>query len=130
MGLDITYAPQTEIKSQVLPDFVVEWLETQQPPTPVAQEHWSIYFDSSITLNGAGGDTVLITPKGDQILYGIRLHFHATNNVAEYEALVNGLRIVAELGVQRLYLCSDSELVFNQVIGESNCHDSCMAAYR
>jgi ribonuclease HI len=42
---------------------------------------------------------VLISPKGDRLLYVIRLHFHATNSVVEYEALVNSLHIIAELGV-------------------------------
>jgi ribonuclease HI len=73
---------------------------------------------------------VLISPKGDQLLYVIRLHFRATNNVAQYEALINGMCIATELGVQRLYICGDSELVINQVIRESKCHDSCMVAYR
>jgi ribonuclease HI len=50
--------------------------------------------------------------------------------VVEYEALVNGLRIATELGIQWLYICGDSELVINQVMGESNCHDSLMVAYR
>jgi ribonuclease HI len=85
-----------------------------------------MYFDGSFTLNGARGGMVLISRKGDQLLYVIRLHFHTTNNVAEYEALVNGLRITVELGVQWVY----SELVVNQVMGESNCRDSSMAAYR
>jgi ribonuclease HI len=58
------------------------------------------------------------------------LHFLTTNNVAEYEVLVNGLRITAELEVQWLYICSDFELIINQVMGESNCRDSCMVAYR
>jgi ribonuclease HI len=73
---------------------------------------------------------VLISPKGDQLLYVIRLHFHATNNMAEYEAMVNGLRIAAELRVQWLYIRGDSELIINQVMGESHCRDPCMAAYR
>jgi ribonuclease HI len=60
----------------------------------------------------------------------IQLHFHATNNVAEYEALVNGLHIAAKLGVQRLYICRDSELIVNKVMGEWNCHDSRMATYQ
>jgi ribonuclease HI len=60
----------------------------------------------------------------------IRLHFPATNNVGEYEALVNGLRITAKLGVQWLYIREDSELVVNQVMGGSNYYDSCMVAYR
>jgi ribonuclease HI len=50
--------------------------------------------------------------------------------VAEYEALVNGLCITAELGVHRLYIREDSELIINQIMGESNYHDSRMAAYR
>jgi ribonuclease HI len=49
--------------------------------------------------------------------------------VAEYEALINGLRITTELGVQRLYIHGDSELIVNQVMGESNYHNSHMAAY-
>jgi ribonuclease HI len=49
--------------------------------------------------------------------------------MAEYEALVNGLHIAAKLGVQQLYIYGDSELVVNQVMGESSYHDSRMAAY-
>jgi ribonuclease HI len=73
---------------------------------------------------------VVISPKGDRLLYVIRLHFHATNNVAEYKALVNGLHIATELVVQQLCIHGDFELVVNQDMGESNCHDSRMAAYR
>jgi hypothetical protein len=65
MGLDITYVPQTEIKSQALADFMAKWIETQQPPAPVTWEHWSMYFNCSITLNRAGASVVLIYPKGD-----------------------------------------------------------------
>jgi hypothetical protein len=83
------------------------------PPPSVTQEHWSLYFDSSFTLNSVGGGIVLISPKGDRLLYVIRLHFRATNNVAEYEALVNGLCITIELGIQQLYIRGDSELVVN-----------------
>jgi ribonuclease HI len=50
--------------------------------------------------------------------------------VAEYEALVNGICFAAKLGVQRLYIHGDSELIINQVMGESNCRDSRMAAYQ
>jgi ribonuclease HI len=78
----------------------------------------------------ARGGVVLISAKGDRLLYVIRLHFHATNIVGEYEALVNGLHIAAELGVQRLYIRRDTELIVNQVMGESNCRDSYLATYR
>jgi ribonuclease HI len=66
---------------------------------------------------------VLISPKQDRLLYVIWLHFCATNNMVEYEALVNGVRIDAELGVQRLYIHGDSKLIVNQVMGELSCCD-------
>jgi hypothetical protein len=59
-----------------------------------------MYFDGYFTLNGAWGCIVLMPPKGDRLLYMIRLHFHTTNNLAAYEALVNSLHITTELGVQ------------------------------
>jgi hypothetical protein len=62
MGLDVAYVPQTVIKSQALVYFMAEWIKTQQPPPPVTQEHWSMYFDGSFTLNGAGGGVLLISP--------------------------------------------------------------------
>jgi ribonuclease HI len=89
-----------------------------------------MYFDGSFTLNSAERGVVLISPKGDRLLYMIRLHSRATNNVEESEALNNGLCITAELEVQQLYVHREFALVINQVMGESNCGDSCMAAYR
>jgi ribonuclease HI len=76
------------------------------------------------------GEVVLISRNGDRLLYVIRLHFRVTNNVMECEALVNGLRIAVKLRVQWLYIRGDSDPVVNQVMGESNCRDSCMAVYR
>jgi hypothetical protein len=61
--------------------------------------------------------------------YAIRLHFAASNNVAECEALVNGLRIAIELGVRHLDVHGDSQLVIDQVMKNSNCHDPKMEAY-
>jgi len=61
--------------------------------------------------------------------YVIRIHFAASNNVAEYEALVNGLKIAIELGVRRLDVRGDSQLVIDQVMKASNCHDPKIEAY-
>jgi len=57
------------------------------------------------------------------------LHFPASNNMAEYEALLSGLRIAVELGVKRLDVRGDSQLVIDQVMKESSCHDPKMEAY-
>ena len=69
-----------------------------------------------------------ITPRGPHG-YMVRFHFPSSNNVAEYEALVNGLRIAIELGIQCLDIRGDSQLVVNQVMKESSYHDAKMAAY-
>jgi hypothetical protein len=63
MGLDITYVPQTVIKSHALVDFMAEWTETQLSPPQVTQGHWSTYFDGSFTHNRVRGGIILIYPK-------------------------------------------------------------------
>jgi ribonuclease HI/transposase InsO family protein len=72
---------------------------------------------------------LFVSPLGKHLRYVIRLHFSASNNVAEYEALVNGLRIATELGVQRLDARGDSQLVIDQVMKNSHCRNRRMEAY-
>jgi ribonuclease HI len=61
--------------------------------------------------------------------YMVRLHFSASNNTAEYEALINGLRITVELGIKRLEIRGDSELIVGQVMKDKNCVDPKIAVY-
>jgi hypothetical protein len=61
--------------------------------------------------------------------YMVRLHFPSSNNIVEYEARINGLRIAVELGIRHLKIRGDSELVVDQVMKEKNCVDPKMAAY-
>ena len=121
MGHDIGYIPRTAIKSQALMDFVAEWMEVQLPTPDVTHEYWTLYFDGSIMEPGLGARVVLISPDGSRLRYTIRLHFSASNNAAEYEALINGLCITIELSATRLYVHGDSKLVFDQVMKESSC---------
>jgi len=58
-----------------------------------------MYFDGSLMKTGAGAGPLFISPLGVHMGYVIRIHFAASNNVAEYKTLVNGLRIAIELGV-------------------------------
>jgi ribonuclease HI len=78
---------------------------------------------------GAGAGLLFISPLGKHLRYVLRLHFPASNNVAEYEALVNGLRIAIELGVRCLDARGDSQLVIDQVMKNSHCRDPKMEAY-
>ena len=61
--------------------------------------------------------------------YMVRIHFPSSNNVAKYEALINGLRITIELGIRRLDVQGDSQLVIDKVMKDSSCHDAKMVAY-
>jgi hypothetical protein len=102
MGQNITYAPHSAIKSQVLADFVAQWTEFQTPPASIENETWIMYFDGSVMKERASVGLVFISPLGMRMEYLVRLHFPASNNIAEYEALINGLRIAIELGIKFL----------------------------
>jgi ribonuclease HI len=82
-----------------------------------------MFFDGSLMKTGAGAGLLFISPLGKHLRYVVRLHFPASNNVAEYKALVNGLRIAIELGVRRLDARGDSQLVIDQVMKNSHCRD-------
>jgi hypothetical protein len=111
MGQNIMYAPRNAIKSQVLADFMAEWTGMQTPPAKIEQETWIMYFDASVMKEGAGVGLVFISLQGVHMEYMVRLHFSASNNAAEYKALINGLRIAVALGIKRLEIRGDSELV-------------------
>jgi ribonuclease HI len=78
-------------------------------------DHWVMYFDGSYTLKGARAGVVLIPPEGDLLKYAIQIEFPVTNNTAEYERLVTGLRLAKELDIQRLDIRGDSQFVAKQV---------------
>jgi len=88
-----------------------------------------MYFDGSLMKTGAGAGLLFISPLGVHMRYVNRIHFAASNSIAEYEALVNGLKIAIELGVRRLNVRDDSQLVIDQVMKASNCHDPKMEAF-
>jgi ribonuclease HI len=129
IGQKITYAPRNAIKSQVLANFVAEWTEIQTPPMSIEHETWIMYFDGSVMREGACVGLVFISPLGMRIEYLVRLHFPASNNTAEYEALINGLRIVVELGIKHREIRGDLELVVDQVMKDKNYVDPKMAPY-
>jgi ribonuclease HI len=129
MGETLSFAPRKAIKSHVLADFLAEWVDTQLPTAPIQTELWTMYFDGSLMKTGVGAGLLFISPLGKHVRYALRLHFSASNNVAEYEALVNGLCIAVELGVRRLDARGDSQLVIDQVMMNSHCRDRKMEAY-
>jgi hypothetical protein len=128
MGQNITYAPRSAIKSQVLADFMAEWVEIETPATSIEHETLIMYFDGSVMKEGVGVGLVFISPLGVRMEYLVRLHFPASNNAIEYEALINSLRIAVELRIKCLEIRGDSELVVDQVMKDKNYVDLKMAA--
>jgi ribonuclease HI len=129
MGETISFAHRKAIKSQVMADFLAEWVDTQLPTAPIQPELWTMYFDGSLMKTGAGAGLLFISSLGKHVRYVLRLHFTVSNNVAEDEALVNGLHIAIELGVRRLDARGDSQLVIDQFMKNSHYCDQKMEAY-
>jgi ribonuclease HI len=99
------------------------------PPPQIQAECWTLYFDGSVMKIRAGAGLLFVSPLGEHMRYAVRLQFPASNNMAEYEALLCGLKIAIEIGIKRLDVRGDSQLVIDQVMKNANCHDDKMEAY-
>jgi ribonuclease HI/probable phosphoglycerate mutase len=88
-----------------------------------------MYFDGAVNLEGAGADVLFISPQGEQLKYVLQIHYKASNNGVEYEALIHGLRISVSLGIKRLLAFGDSKVIIEQVNKEWDCVKDTMDAY-
>ncbi|XP_059664260.1 uncharacterized protein LOC132310035 [Cornus florida] len=138
---DIQYKPRTAVKAQVLADFLAEFTppeEEKQPQfltEPGLSEQmgpevvWDLFVDGSSNVQVSGAGLVLVSPEGESVQYALRFGFKATNNKAEYEALIVGLKVANALGVEQLNMYTDSELVAGQVQAEYEARDEKMKSY-
>ncbi|GJW89259.1 reverse transcriptase domain-containing protein [Tanacetum coccineum] len=108
---DITYVPRVAVKGQVLADFLAD-TSTKINVTPER-----LYTDGASNNGGSGAGLILIAPDDVEYSYALRLNFSNSNNDAEYEALLAGLRIATEMKVKDIYAFVDSKLVASQVEG-------------
>ena len=143
-AFDIKYMPHTSIKGQVLADLVAEFAECpkemeggseklderligmvsiQCPPL------WELYVDRAANQRGSGVELVLVSPERITIEKSLRLNFSATNNEAEYKALLMGMMIVQKIRGKAVRVFSDSKLVVGQVRGDLEVRDSRMQEY-
>ena len=99
------------IKSQAVADFFVDWAKMQYKPPLPDPNYWRMHFDGSKTKTGLGARVVLTSPKNDQLKYVMQIHFAASNNIAEYEALMHGHKVAKEIGIHRIQCFGDSDLV-------------------
>jgi ribonuclease HI len=88
-----------------------------------------MYFDGSLKLGGGGAGILFISPRGEQLKYVFQILFEVSNNEAEYEALLHGLRLAVSLGIKRILVYDDSLLVLQQVNKVWDVNKDTMDAY-
>ncbi|XP_074377472.1 uncharacterized protein LOC141718993 [Apium graveolens] len=91
---------------------------------------WKLYVDGSSTTERSGAELILISPEGFTIQQEITFAFKATNNQAEYEALISGLRLAKSLRVRRIVIHNDSQIVVRQMSSEYIAKDEKLARYQ
>ncbi|KFK26613.1 hypothetical protein AALP_AA8G271600 [Arabis alpina] len=125
---DIEYKGRTCNKSQVLADFLIE-LPENQTPKEVRPRIWELQVDGSSFKNRSGIGILLASPTGEILEQSFRLAFKASNNEAEYEAIIAGMRLAQGLNVEHVHAFCDSQLVTSQFSGENATKDDRMEAY-
>ncbi|KAI5338469.1 hypothetical protein L3X38_017740 [Prunus dulcis] len=146
------YVPQKAVKGQAVADFLAdhpgEEIENMDSldiananlltrahvclNNPIYSIHltpWKLYFDGSKIDKASGAGVVMEEPLGVRHCYSFQLDFQCTNNRAEYEALIIGLEMLVELGIQSVEILGDSMLVLKQIAGEYKCLNPSLAVY-
>jgi ribonuclease HI len=139
---EIAFETTKVIKSKALAEFTAKWTNpfTDEPlevesmlPGEEALGLWVLHFDGAFNLLGAGPGAVLTSSIGDKLCYAIELCFKpehkVSNNIAEYKGLLAGLRAASALGIKRLIVMGDSQLVVNFSNKSYTPKDKHMAVY-
>ncbi|XP_064979374.1 uncharacterized protein LOC135620371 [Musa acuminata AAA Group] len=126
---DIRYVPRTAIKAQAVADFIAELTQIEDRDLEQTPEAWTLYVDDSASSRGTDTGLVLLAPDGRSFERSLRFGFKATNNEAEYEALLAGLRLALEMQVAAIHVLTDSQLVAEQLRGGYEARDPTMAKY-
>ena len=119
---DIIFKPHSAIKAQAIVDFIVKFANDSggediprypsKTTTATEEEHvWKIYMDGSSNSHGSGAGVIIIDLGKVKLCYTLQFGFKASNNEAEYEAIIAGLRMSKVLGAKRVHIKSDSQLV-------------------
>ncbi|XP_074352064.1 uncharacterized protein LOC141691225 [Apium graveolens] len=121
------------MRPQALADFITECTFSNLEPGEVIPTYeskaWILFTDGSSTSQAGGARMVLTSPEGFVVKQAVKLKFPATNNEAEYEGLIDGLKLTLKLEVGVIDIFSDSQLVVKQVYGEFKAINDQMSTY-
>ncbi|XP_057719199.1 uncharacterized protein LOC130933588 [Arachis stenosperma] len=123
---DIRYEPRQAIKAQAMADFLVE---VTGDPNEEVSTRWKLHVDGASNQTFGGAGIILESPIGVVYEQSVRFEFPISNNQAEYEALIGGLTLAAEVSARRLEICSDSQVVTSQVNGSYQAKDPLLHKY-
>ncbi|XP_071699829.1 uncharacterized protein [Rutidosis leptorrhynchoides] len=128
---EINFSPRHAVKGQILADFLLETTEKVDHLQKVKGSNyvWELHTDGASSEEGVGAGLVLTSPEGEEHTYALRFCFYASNNEAEYEALLSGLRIASEMGIKHLRAYVDSQIIAQQVNGGFETKDVSMKQY-
>ncbi|XP_056687866.1 uncharacterized protein [Spinacia oleracea] len=126
-AFNITYEPRKAVKAQACADFIVEM--TRHVFAENTKTVWTRYVDGSSTQNRCEAGIISQSPEGDTFEYAMRFNFHASNNEAEYEALLCGIKMCKAAGAEEILALSDSQLIVSQVNGTYEARDPTMIKY-
>jgi ribonuclease HI len=126
----IVYVHRSSIQSQALADFIADWTPgTQEEETNKDDEACIVFCDGSWGTFDAGAAAVLVVPSKVRTCYAARLDFSCTNNIAEYEALLLGLRKLRAMGIKRAILKTDSQVISDHIDKSSKARDLKLEKY-
>ncbi|VFQ69578.1 unnamed protein product [Cuscuta campestris] len=128
----IEMKPRAAIRAQALADFMVECTARDNNPMPTAEqgEWWTLSTDGSSAAKACGGGVVIQSPEGFRSYHAINFQFKVSNNEAEYEALLSGLRLILNLKAEYVRIRCDSRLVVSQIKGEFDTKEERMRLYK
>ncbi|XP_022154406.1 uncharacterized protein LOC111021683 [Momordica charantia] len=124
---DIQFEHRTAMKRQAVADFIAEL--TPPPQSVNSDLPWTIFVDGSSNERGCEVGILLLAPGGERFEYALQFNFRTSNNEAEYEALLAGLRVAKGLGASHIKVFSDSQLIVNQIKEEYQTKDPRMEKY-
>ncbi|CAN6455572.1 unnamed protein product [Victoria cruziana] len=137
---DLEYISQKSVKGQAIADQLADFPLSEElrvdntfPDETVSNVElplWTLYFDGSKSTIGAGIGILIISPENEMIPFSLKLNFTCTHNMAEYEALIQGLKTLLQFKVSRTHIFGDSMLIVNQVNQEWQVKDEKLIPYQ
>jgi ribonuclease HI len=121
---------RSSTQSQALAYFIADWTPgAQKEEINKDAEAWIVFCDGFWGTFGAGASAVLVAPSNVRTCYAAKLDFSCTNNIAEYEALLLGLRKLRAMGIRRAFLKTDSQVIYGHVDKSSKARDPKLEKY-